>query len=87
MITTKTKLTLEDYFNYKDNSETRYELEDGQLISMPPESDQNNLISLYLLSEFLKLVSFKLIRHKDMDFTKKKFFKLLKLSFLLPFLT
>ncbi len=67
MITTKTKLTLEDYFNYEDNSETNYELEDGELIAMPPESDQNNLISLYLLSEFLKLVSFKLIRHKDTE--------------------
>jgi Uma2 family endonuclease len=34
---------------------------------MPPESDRNNLISLYLLVEFFKFVPIKLIRHKDTE--------------------
>jgi Uma2 family endonuclease len=61
------KLTLEAYLTYSDETDTKYELVDGELVQMPPESDTNNLISLYLLSEFLKLVSIKLIRHKDTE--------------------
>ncbi|MBR8840078.1 MAG: Uma2 family endonuclease [Stigonema ocellatum SAG 48.90 = DSM 106950] len=61
------KLTLEEYLAYDDGTNTKYELVDGELVEMPPESDKNNLISLYLLSEFLKLVSIQLIRHKDTE--------------------
>lgn len=67
MTLTTQKFTLEDYLTYDDGTETRYELVDGELIAMPTESDQNNLIALYLWSEFLKIVSFKLIRHKDTE--------------------
>ncbi len=67
MTVTTQKFTLEEYLTYDDGTETRYELVDGELIAMPTESDQNNLIALYLLSEFLKIVSFKLIRHKDTE--------------------
>jgi Uma2 family endonuclease len=65
-ITTQ-KLTLEDYLNYDDGTDNRYELIDGELIPMPTESDKNNLISLYLLVEFSKIISFQLIRHKDTE--------------------
>ncbi len=34
---------------------------------MPPETDRNNLISLYLLSQFLRFVPIQLIRHKDTE--------------------
>ena len=61
------KLTLEEYLVYDDGTDTRYELVDGELVAMPPESDRNNLIALYLLTEFLKFVSIKLIRHKDTE--------------------
>ena len=67
MTTTAASLTLEEYLAYDDGTENRYELVDGKLITMPPESDRNNLIALYLLSEFLKLVPLRLIRHKDTE--------------------
>ena len=61
------KLTLEEYLAYDNGTDTRYELVDGELVEMPPETDWNNLIALYLLSEFLKLVPLRLIRHKDTE--------------------
>lgn len=67
MVTTSTQLTLAEYFAYNDGTDNRYELVDGELIVMPPESDRNNQISLYLLSEFLNLVPIRLIRHKDTE--------------------
>ena len=57
MTTVIKKLTLEEYLAYDDGTDTRYELVDGNLVEMPPETDSNNLISLYLLSEFLKFIS------------------------------
>jgi Uma2 family endonuclease len=50
MTTAVKKLTLEEYLTYDDGTDTKYELVDGELVEMPPESDRNNLISLYLLS-------------------------------------
>lgn len=67
MTATTEKFTLDQYLAYENGTDRRYELVDGELIEMPPETDRNNLISLYLLSEFLKLVSFHLIRHKDTE--------------------
>ena len=67
MTTTTALLTLEEYIAYDDGTDNRYELVDGKLTIMPPESDRNNLIALYLLSEFLKLVPLRLIRHKDTE--------------------
>ena len=67
MTTTTALLTLEEYLAYDDGTDNRYELVDGKLIKMPPGSDRNNLIALYLLSEFLKLVPVRLIRHKDTE--------------------
>ncbi len=61
------KITLEEYLVYEDGTDTKYELIDGELVEMPPESDRNNLISLYLLVEFFKFVPIKLIRHKDTE--------------------
>ncbi len=61
------RLTLDEYLAYDDGTDNRYELVDGKLISMPPETDHNNLIALYLLTEFLKLVPLQLIRHKDTE--------------------
>jgi hypothetical protein len=48
---------------------------DGELVEMPPESDRNNLISLYLFAEFLKFFPLQLICHKD---TEKERIMLLK---------
>ena len=67
MTTATTRLTLEEYLAYDDGTDNRYELVDGKLVVMPPETDRNNLIALYLLAEFLKLVPIQLIRHKDTE--------------------
>ncbi len=67
MTTAVKKLTLNEYLAYDDGTDVRYELVDGELVKMPPESDRNNLISLYLLSKFLKFVPIQLIRHKDTE--------------------
>jgi Uma2 family endonuclease len=49
------KMTLEEYLNYQDDSETTYELEDGILIAMPPESDLNQRIASFLFAVLLQL--------------------------------
>jgi len=67
MTTTTKKLNLEEYLAYDDGTDTRYEMVDGELVAMPPETDRNNLISLYLLSEFFKFVPIRFIRHKDTE--------------------
>ncbi|MEH1782851.1 MAG: Uma2 family endonuclease [Nostoc sp.] len=67
MTTAVNKLTLVEYLAYDDGTDVKYELVDGELVEMPPESDRNNLISLYLLSQFLKFVPIQLIRHKDTE--------------------
>jgi len=48
-------MTLEEYLNYDDGTDTRYELVDGELIVMPTESDLNNQIASFLFASFLLL--------------------------------
>jgi Uma2 family endonuclease len=67
MVGVARKFTLEEYLAYDDGEETRHELVNGELVEMPPESKRNNLIALYLLSEFLKLVPIQCICHKDTE--------------------
>ena len=45
----KPKLTFEEYLAYEDDSDNRYELINGELITLPPESGPNNFIANYLL--------------------------------------
>ena len=49
------RLTLEEYLNYDDGTDTRYELVNGELVEMPSESDLNQRIAMLLLAYFLKL--------------------------------
>lgn len=60
-------LTLEEYLVYEDGTDTKYELIDGELVEMPPETNRNNRIAIYLLSEFLKIVPLYLICCKDTE--------------------
>jgi Uma2 family endonuclease len=46
------KMSLEEYLNFDDPTDTRYELENGELIVMPPESDLNQRIAMFLLIYF-----------------------------------
>ena len=48
-------MTLEEYLNYDDGTDTRYELVNGELIAMPPESDLNNQIASFLFATFLQI--------------------------------
>ncbi len=45
----KQKLTFEEYLAYEDDTDNRYELINGELITLPPESGPNNFIANYLL--------------------------------------
>jgi Uma2 family endonuclease len=63
MATTKNRpMTLAEYLEYDDGTDTRYELEHGELIKMPSESDLNNVIAIFLLAEFLKFLPFQQLR-------------------------
>ena len=46
--------TFEDYLAYDDGTDTRYELENGVLVAMPPESDENIGIARKLFLELIK---------------------------------
>jgi len=50
-----TPMTLEQYLNYDDGTDTRYELVNGELIAMPTESDLNNRIAAFLFAYFLQI--------------------------------
>ncbi|MCA1990551.1 MAG: Uma2 family endonuclease [Coleofasciculus sp. S288] len=61
------KLTFEDYLNYDDGTDTQYELVNGELVPMPPESRLNSQIAMFLVFELAKLVPSYLICHKDTE--------------------
>jgi Uma2 family endonuclease len=47
-------MTLEEYLNYDDGTEKFYELVNGELVEMPPESEQNRRIAMFLVAYFLQ---------------------------------
>ncbi len=65
--TTNRPMTLEEFLNYDDGTETRYELVAGVLVEMPAESDLNNLIAILLMFAFGQFISPRLLRHKDTE--------------------
>lgn len=48
-------MSLEEYLNFDDGTDICYELVDGHLIAMPPESDLNDRIASFLYACFLQL--------------------------------
>jgi Uma2 family endonuclease len=54
MTVTSQKMTLEEYLNYDDGTDTRYELDNGELIVVPPESELNRRVASLLFAFFLK---------------------------------
>ena len=48
MTTTKSRLTLEEYRTYDDGTDSRYELDDGELIEMPPAIRLHRKIAKFL---------------------------------------
>jgi Uma2 family endonuclease len=47
-------MTFEEYLAYDDGTDTRYELVDGELVEMPPETRKNNAIAVKILLELAK---------------------------------
>ncbi|MFM7221005.1 MAG: Uma2 family endonuclease [Nodosilinea sp.] len=60
-------LTVEDYLAYDDGTDRCYELVDGVLVEMPPESSENNTIAKILLFELAKHFPIALLCHKDTE--------------------
>lgn len=54
MTVTSKKMTLSEYLDYDDGTDTRYALVNGKLVVMPPESDLNQRIAMFLLAAFLQ---------------------------------
>ncbi|UBF24585.1 Uma2 family endonuclease [Kovacikia minuta CCNUW1] len=63
MAIARSKLTFEEYLTYDDATDNRYELVNGELIELPPESGLNVCIAKYLFLMLINAgVSFKLIQ-------------------------
>ncbi|MGF1589569.1 MAG: Uma2 family endonuclease [Pleurocapsa sp.] len=57
--------TLEEYLNCRDVTHDRlYELENGQIQEMPPESWQNLQIVMYLITEITKIIPYQQVTNK-----------------------
>ncbi|MCY7366974.1 MAG: Uma2 family endonuclease, partial [Chamaesiphon sp.] len=48
------KMTLEEFLAYDDGTDCLYELERGELISMPFESEINRRVSMFLMAYLLQ---------------------------------
>ncbi|MFM7449800.1 MAG: Uma2 family endonuclease [Leptolyngbyaceae cyanobacterium] len=59
----KTFLTFNEYLAYHDDTDNRYELVDGELVAMPPESPENLAIARFLLVELINHLPLKLITY------------------------
>lgn len=64
---TVTKLTISDYLAVEEIYEGQQEFVDGEVIKTPPESPQNALISLFLLTQLLRFVSLRQLRRMDTE--------------------
>jgi len=59
----KPRLTFEEYLEYDDQTDSRYELIDGALTALPPESEPNDAIANYLFLVLVNLgIPFRLIK-------------------------
>ncbi|NES22818.1 MAG: Uma2 family endonuclease, partial [Symploca sp. SIO3E6] len=62
MTHTPVKLTFEQYLEYDDGTDNHYELWDGELRLMPPESELNGWMVECLQNEFAQFVKRRLVR-------------------------
>jgi Uma2 family endonuclease len=46
---------IEEYLDYDDSTDTRYELVDGELVEMPSGMPINNTIAMFLVATFLRM--------------------------------
>lgn len=64
---TVTKLTISDYLAIEEIYEGQQEFADGEIIKMPPESNLNAMISVFLLVSLARFVPVTWLRHKDIE--------------------
>ncbi len=68
MLTTKPRFqTFAEYLHYEDNSEEHYELFNGELVEMPPESGLNFEIANFLFLKFASLVGHRRVRGHGLE--------------------
>ena len=63
----KRKLTFAEYLDYDDGTDNRYELMDGALIALPPESGWNIRIAFWLAIQLAKLVGLGRVVHHSCE--------------------
>jgi Uma2 family endonuclease len=59
--------SFEEYILYDDNSEKIYELFNGELVEMPPESGLNIQIATFLLLQFASIVDYRRVRGQGLE--------------------
>ena len=64
---TQPKLTFEEYLSYDDGTDNRYELVDGELIALPPESGRNAWIAFGLAIQLVNLLGLKRVAHNSCE--------------------
>jgi Uma2 family endonuclease len=59
--------SFEEYLAYDDGTEKLYELFNGELIEVPPESGTNVQIATFLLIQFAAIVGYRLVRGHGLE--------------------
>jgi Uma2 family endonuclease len=59
--------SFEEYLAYDDGTEKLYELFNGELIEVPPESGKNVQIATFLLIQFAAIVSYRQVRGHGLE--------------------
>mgnify|MGYP002774948505 CR=1 FL=1 len=54
-VITAKKMTFEEFLQFEDGTDNLYELENGELIIVPLESELNRRVAMFLVAYFLKL--------------------------------
>ncbi|HHP7244288.1 MAG TPA: Uma2 family endonuclease [Elainellaceae cyanobacterium] len=68
MIQTKPRfLSFDDYLSYDDGTDHLYELFNGELIEVPPESGENVAIATFLLLQFASIVGHLRVRRHGLE--------------------
>lgn len=62
MVKIPTKLTFAEYLEYEDGTDNHYELVNGELVKVPPESELNGWIATWLRDEFVQFIKRRLVR-------------------------
>jgi Uma2 family endonuclease len=67
LIMVTTKLSLADYLSLENGPEGLWEFVDGDIIEMPPESEENVRVARYLMTQLLQRVAFDQVRRNETE--------------------